>query len=148
GIRWRGAQILPDAGDQFIFGGAIARGNTPADGIATERAAIETALAAGVSPTTALAAHTLALPAIDDALIVDLGVPLPSAAFALGFAGDQGLLQLELSALEASGDGEVIAQPKVITQDKQAARIESGVQIPYQSQAGGTAGGTTTEFIT
>ena len=27
------------------------------------------------------------------------------------------------------------------------ARISSGVQIPYQSQAGGTAGGTTTQFM-
>ena len=28
------------------------------------------------------------------------------------------------------------------------ARIESGLQVPYQAQAGGTAGGSTTEFVT
>src|SRR5690606_27791580 len=49
--------------------------------------------------------------------------------------------------LEASGNGEVIAQPKIATQDKQIARIESGIQIPYQAQAGGTAGGSVTQFI-
>jgi type IV pilus assembly protein PilQ len=83
-----------------------------------------------------------------DALTVDLGVTNAPASIALGYAGDNGLLQLELSALEASGNGEVIAQPKVTTQDQQTARIESGLQIPYQALAGGTAGGTTTQFIT
>jgi len=87
-------------------------------------------------------------PTPTEALVVDLGVDKPAASFALGYAGNSGLLQLELSALEASGQGEVIAQPKVTTQDQQAARIESGVQIPYQAQAGGTAGGSTTEFVT
>ncbi len=53
---------------------------------------------------------------------------------------------MELSALESSGNGEVIARPKVTTQDKVTATIQSGVRIPYQSQAGGTAGGSTTEF--
>jgi type IV pilus assembly protein PilQ len=83
-----------------------------------------------------------------DALVVDLGVASASTSLALGYAGDNGLLQLELSALEASGNGEVIAQPKVTTQDQQTASISSGLQIPYQAQAGGTAGGSTTEFIT
>jgi len=54
---------------------------------------------------------------------------------------------LELSALESSGNGEVIARPKVTTQDKVTATIQSGVRIPYQAQAGGTAGGSTTEFV-
>ena len=85
-------------------------------------------------------------PAFPDALVVDMGVEQASS-IALGFAGNKGMLELELSALESSGNGEVIAQPKVTTQDQQLARIESGVQIPYQAQAGGTAGGSTTEFV-
>jgi type IV pilus assembly protein PilQ len=83
-----------------------------------------------------------------DALLVDLGIDKAPASIALGYAGNSALLQLELSALEASGEGEVIAQPKVTTQDQQVARIESGVQIPYQAQAGGTAGGSITQFVT
>ena len=39
------------------------------------------------------------------------GFPIPKgSSIALGFAGNNGLLQLELSALEASGNGEVIAR--------------------------------------
>jgi type IV pilus assembly protein PilQ len=82
-----------------------------------------------------------------DALLVDLGIDQAPASIALGYAGNSALLQLELSALEASGEGEVIAQPKVTTQDQQVARIESGVQVPYQAQAGGTAGGSITQFV-
>ena len=85
-------------------------------------------------------------PTFPDALVVDMGVEQASS-IALGFAGNKGMLELELSALESSGNGEVIAQPKVTTQDQQLARIESGVQIPCQAQAGGTAGGSTTEFV-
>ncbi len=81
-------------------------------------------------------------------LAVDLGVSTSNSSFALGYAGDNGLLQLELSALEDSGNGDIVAQPSLTTQDQQTARIESGVQIPFQAQAGGTAGGTNVQFIT
>tara|TARA_R100001143_G_scaffold62286_1_gene65190 strand:+ start:1904 stop:3964 length:2061 start_codon:yes stop_codon:yes gene_type:complete len=84
----------------------------------------------------------------ENQLIVDLGASGANSSFAIGYAGDNGLLQLELAALEDSGNGEVIAQPSITTQDQQTARIESGIQIPYQAQAGGTAGGSTTEFVT
>ncbi len=83
-----------------------------------------------------------------DALAVDLGVQREGAStFAIGFARNSSLIELELSALESSGNGEVIARPKVTTQDKVTANIQSGVRIPYQSQAGGTAGGSITEFV-
>jgi len=57
------------------------------------------------------------------------------------------LLELELSALENSGQAELIARPRVTTQDNRPASIRSGVRIPYQAQAGGTAGGSITEFV-
>ncbi|HDZ10103.1 type IV pilus secretin PilQ [Pseudohongiella sp.] len=57
------------------------------------------------------------------------------------------LLELELSALENSGQAELIARPRVTTQDNVPASIRSGVRIPYQAQAGGTAGGSITEFV-
>lgn len=83
----------------------------------------------------------------DSQLVVDLGPSNSNSSFGIGYAGDNGLLQLELAALEDSGNGEVVAQPSITTQDQQIARIESGIQIPYQAQAGGTAGGSTTEFV-
>lgn len=83
-----------------------------------------------------------------DALAVDLGAETEDASsFAIGFARNSSLIELELSALESSGNGEVIARPKVTTQDKVMANIRSGVRVPFQSQAGGTAGGSITEFV-
>lgn len=55
------------------------------------------------------------------------------------------LLDLELSALQADNRGEVISSPKVLTADKQKARISSGTQIPYQEAS--ASGATTTAFI-
>ena len=41
-------------------------------------------------------------------------------------------LDMELSASEAAGQAQIVARPKVVTTDKRAATIESGVEIPYQ----------------
>ena len=82
------------------------------------------------------------------ALSVDLGIPGRDASrLAIGFARSSDLIELELAALESTGQGEVIARPRITTQDKVTATIQSGVRIPYQAQAGGTAGGSTTEFV-
>jgi len=132
GIRWGGGQTFPGAGDQFVLtGGQESNINLGQD--------LADIAAGGAGPATV---------DFDDALVVDMGVVNPTSTFAIGYAGNSGLLQLELSALEASGNGEVIAQPKVTTQDQQVATISSGLQIPYQAQAGGTAGGSVTQFIT
>ena len=79
-------------------------------------------------------------------MMTTLNVILAGKPIFIGYTGSSALIELELSALESSGNGEVIARPKVTTQDKVEALIQSGVRIPYQSQAGGTAGGSTTEF--
>src|SRR5690606_27056837 len=85
-----------------------------------------------------------------DNLNVDLGVTSPGAsriAFGLISLSDF-MLDLELSALQADGYGEVISTPKVMTADKQKAIVTSGSQIPYQSAEGGGANAvSTTEFI-
>ena len=64
---------------------------------------------------------------------IDLGVSDPKAAFALSYLSDNLLIDLELSALEAGGFGEIVSQPKVLTADKKKASIKSGVEIPYQA---------------
>ena len=78
-------------------------------------------------------------------LAIDLGMAARSS-FSIGYTGNSELIELELAALESSGYGEIIARPKVTTQDKVTAEIRSGVRIPYQSQAGGAAGGSVTQF--
>jgi len=82
------------------------------------------------------------------ALAVDLGATPESgnpANIALGFlSGNQNFITLELSALEAEGMAQVVSQPKVITGDKQKAKIESGSEIPYQQAS--SSGATNVQF--
>ena len=79
--------------------------------------------------------------------IIDLGVDdAGSTHFNIGFITNSGnrLLDLELSAIESSGNGEIVSQPKIITGDKQHAIIKSGQEVAYQESAAN--GGTTTSF--
>lgn len=81
---------------------------------------------------------------------LNVNLPVASAAgsFAMSFVklpfGTN--VDLELSAMQAEGEGEVVSSPRVITANQKEATIQQGVEIPYQQQAGGTAGGTTTSF--
>ena len=75
---------------------------------------------------------------------VDLGVAEATSGFAVGFTSADLFLTAELSALEASGESEVLSQPKIITGDKQKAVIKSGQEVPYQE--GAASGATTTAF--
>lgn len=80
-----------------------------------------------------------------DALMVDLGVTgQGTSSIAIGFTNNNLLLNAELSALEASGRGEIVSQPKIITGDKRQATIEQGTEIPYLKSA--ASGETTVEF--
>ena len=80
-----------------------------------------------------------------DNLNVDLGVDNPAGRIAFGLLGISDLmLDLELSALQADNRGEVISTPKILTADKQTAKVSSGTQIPYQEAA--ASGATTTSF--
>ncbi len=82
-------------------------------------------------------------------LNVDLGVTTAGAsriAFGLISLSDF-MLDLELSALQADGYGEVISTPKVLTADKQPAKVASGQEIPYQTITGtGSNATSSTEF--
>ncbi len=68
-----------------------------------------------------------------DGLNVNMPVQNPAGSFALALAklplGT--LLQMELSAAQIEGRGEVVSSPRVITADAHTARIEQGVEIPY-----------------
>jgi type IV pilus assembly protein PilQ len=68
-----------------------------------------------------------------NSLNVNLPVQNPAGSFALALAklplGT--LLEMELSAAQIEGRGEVVSSPRVITADSHTARIEQGVEIPY-----------------
>jgi len=59
-------------------------------------------------------------------------VPPASLAFSLFSSAANRFLNLELSALEADGKGKIISSPRVVTEDKQIAVIEQGIELPYQ----------------
>jgi type IV pilus assembly protein PilQ len=76
----------------------------------------------------------------------NVNVPISNAAgrFALAVLEDNFLVDLELTALEAEGRGEIVSTPRVITANQKEARIEQGVEIPYQQSA--SSGATTVQF--
>lgn len=61
--------------------------------------------------------------------------PSGSINFLVGKVGSY-LLQLELSAMQREGRGEIISSPRVITSDQSLATIKVGSEIPYQEQTG------------
>ena len=64
-----------------------------------------------------------------------IGVNLPAGGTSLAFAilRSDYLVDLELSALQAEGQGEVVSNPKVVTADLKKATILQGRQIPYST---------------
>ncbi|MBT8061258.1 MAG: type IV pilus secretin PilQ, partial [Gammaproteobacteria bacterium] len=87
----------------------------------------------------------------DDGFLDIPGIPqrynvnLPAAnsnagTIGLSFLSGDYLLDLELSALEAEGEGEVVSTPRVVTANQAEAFIQQGVEIPYQqaSSSGAT----------
>ena len=76
-----------------------------------------------------------------DGLNVNLPVQNPAGSFALALAklplGT--LLELELSAAQVEGRGEVVSSPRVITADSHTATISQGVEIPYLELSDGDA---------
>lgn len=85
---------------------------------------------------------------LDDGLanlpFVDMGVANSTSGIAIGYLGSSVVLDLQLSAMEATGNGEVISQPKVVTSDKETAKILKGQEVPYQEAS--SSGATSTSF--
>jgi len=76
----------------------------------------------------------------------NVNVPIQNAAgrFSLAVLGTDYLVDLELTALQAEGRGEIVSTPRVITANQKEARIEQGVEIPFQQSA--SSGATTIQF--
>lgn len=119
GVSWRGARV--GDGNLVIGGGNGARPNAPGYG---QNAGVQNPL-----------------PSLGN--FVDLGAA-GTSSIGIGFITNNTILDLELSALEASGNGEVISQPKVVTSDKETAKILKGSEVPYQEAS--SSGATSTSF--
>jgi len=89
------------------------------------------------TPTTATGQST-------SAPFVDLGAQNATSGIGISFITNNTLLDLELSAMEKTGNGEVVSQPKVVTADKETAKILKGTEIPYQESS--SSGATSVSF--
>jgi len=87
----------------------------------------------------------LDLPGIPDRYNVNLPVADSNAgSIGISFLAGNVLLDLELTALEAEGDGEIISTPRVVTANQAEAYIQQGVEIPYEQAA--SSGATAVQF--
>lgn len=75
---------------------------------------------------------------------VDMGVLGSTSGIGIGFLTDNVTLDLQLSAMEKTGNGEIVSQPKVVTSDKETAKILKGQEVPYQEAS--SSGATSTSF--
>ena len=72
---------------------------------------------------------------------VNLPVTNPAGQLGLAILGKNYLVDLELSAAQSEGRGEVISSPRVITANQQQAVIRQGQEIGYVTYQGGLGGG-------
>jgi len=87
----------------------------------------------------------LDIPSYPNRYQVNLPAPTGVApAIGFSFLAADWLLDLELSALEAEGEGEVISTPRVITANQSEAFIQQGVEIPYEEAT--SSGATSVQF--
>ncbi|MBS0461416.1 MAG: secretin and TonB N-terminal domain-containing protein, partial [Proteobacteria bacterium] len=112
---------------------------------AAYNAAVASAIAGGQSaatvPVPVTQTPTLTVPSISHGLNVNL--PVTGAVGSLAFSILRGghALDLELTALQTEGRGEVISNPRVITSNQKQADIKQGDEIGYVTISGGGAGG-------
>lgn len=81
---------------------------------------------------------------VRDRYMVNLPASTPAGQFALTLLDSDFIVDLELSAAQAEGRGEIVSSPRVITANQKEASIEQGVEIPYQESA--SSGATTISF--
>ncbi|MFO1503376.1 MAG: type IV pilus secretin PilQ [Steroidobacteraceae bacterium] len=76
----------------------------------------------------------------------NVNLPVQNAAGSLAWAilGSDYIVDLELSAAQSEGRGEVISQPSIITANQKEAVISQGTEIPYQEAS--SSGASTITF--
>ena len=91
--------------------------------------------------------NTTGIPTITQGFITNLAVPGAAGSIAFSILRASSMLDLELSALETDGRGEIISNPRVITSNQREAIIRQGDEIGYtttNSTAAGQTGVATT----
>ena len=119
--------------ENVLFNGDVAANTATANSIAAANRANST-----VPPPNPLVAPTLT-----KALNVNLPVVNAAGALALSVINAGYVLDVELSALQAEGRGEVISNPRIVTSNQKEAVIRQGQEVGYvtisQQQGAGAA---------
>src|SRR5690606_1760651 len=131
GVRFGVTATTTDVGGSDGQGFIGPRAPTPPDG-------------AGLFPGANAPGGPLAIGEPDSRYMVNLPVTNPAGSLALTLLDSDFIVDLELSAAQAEGRGEIVSTPRLITANQREATIEQGVEIPYQESS--SSGATTTQF--
>jgi len=88
--------------------------------------------------------NAVATSPVPDRYLVNLPIANPAMRMALTLLDSDYVVDLEITAAQNEGRGEVVSAPRVITANGKEAIIEQGQEIPYQESA--SSGATTTQF--
>jgi type IV pilus assembly protein PilQ len=86
----------------------------------------------------------VAFPDLDERYNVSVPIGNSAGRFSLAVLGSDYLVDMELTAIETEGRGEIVSTPRVITANQKEAVIKQGVEIPFQEAA--SSGATATQF--
>ena len=111
--------------------------NTIANNVAFEDSVAKAAQTNSAVP----APNPRAIPTLTHGLNVSLPSTLAGAgSLALSILNGGYALDVELSALQTEGRGEVISNPRIVTSNQKEAVIRQGQEVPYLTITGGTGG--------
>jgi type IV pilus assembly protein PilQ len=133
GVRFGGAWVGSNGPDGLMYVGS--RGLDTSDGTGPIITPQNNAGLNGNQVTT---------PTVNDRYMVNLPIANPAGRLAMTLLDSNYVVDLEITAAQREGRGEVVSAPRVITANGKEAIIEQGQEIPYQESA--SSGATTTQF--
>jgi type IV pilus assembly protein PilQ len=124
----------------FDHGGSDGAGVIGSNGFVTE----DDGAVISRDPAVADTPRGFVLPDPAQRYMVNLPISNPAGRLAMTLLDSDYIVDLELSAAQAEGRGEILSSPRLITSNQREATIEQGVEIPYQESS--ASGATTTQF--
>jgi type IV pilus assembly protein PilQ len=132
GVRFGGAFVSSHGDDGLLYVGA--QGLDTSDGTGP--------ILTPSGPN--LNGNQVTTPSVNDRYLVNLPIANPAGRLAMTLLNSDYVVDLEITAAQREGRGEVVSAPRVITANGKEAVIEQGQEIPYQESA--SSGATTTQF--
>jgi type IV pilus assembly protein PilQ len=149
GVRWGYSNINSVGNNVYSVAGSAAGAEDSIQSVMAQNVAIAQADATANSTTPPTNPNYSAVPPQrlqlgPGAYLVNLPASNPAGRLAAAVLGSNYIVDLELSAAEAEGRGEIKSSPRIIAANQKEASIEQGVEIPYQQAS--SSGATTVSF--